>query len=710
MVIQSINGIYMHCAWGTSANGADFSLVEFADATYRGIYYDRSPAESMDPISYKWILIDSIDGDATEDDAIEAENAAALANAQAEQANSQTIVNNDNLQASQYSTDDKVGNPNELVGTNQGTNGWTASAGLTISSVTDTIYNPTDDPVNYLHVVCDSAGSNYICFDATALRGKLSELTDDNAFTFSADLRMSTVFALSVAVQNVDGTDQQIDFGTIDTELIPVPEETADGLWTFNKLTADMVGGVAESSQVLYIDLSNMSPGDTLDVANLKVEGGALATPWRASLDEVAQIANQAYQVAGNTQQHFWFTSTGADTGAHITEKTQDDFLQDPANGGGNLLARSNGIAIRDGMTELATLQQSGMDVNTDDGLGNTVNIAHLGFGPGTDSGGGTSDAPYYSLGKRTGAVGNYSVAEGHSTTASGYVSHSEGYSTTASAYGAHAEGKNTEASGDYSHAEGEDTEASGVNSHAEGFNTTASLDDAHAEGIATTASAVASHAEGYATTASGDDAHAEGIGTTASANHAHAQNYYTTASSNNQTALGKYNIEDNADTYAVIVGNGTSDGARSNALTIDWSGNVVASGDITDGANNVLANKLDASVLADYVIERGTSGNWHYIKWHSGRVELEGYYTFASLSFSASGNMYRSVSNAFTIPSGIFTTAPTEGQAWIQGSNTVYPSATIGGLTTTGGNCQIWKSTSGNATNVSVHMRIVYR
>lgn len=357
MVIQSINGIYMHCAWGTSAQGADFSLTEFADATYRGIYYDRSPAESMDPISYKWILIDSIDGNATEDDAIEAENAAALANAQAEQANSQTIVNNDNLQASQYSTDDKVGNPNELVGTNQGTNGWTASADLTISAVTDTIYNPTDDPVNYLHVVCDSAGSNYIYFDAQALRGKLSELTDDNAFTFSADLRMSTVFALSVAVQNVDGTDQQIDFGTIDTELIPVPEETADGLWTFNKLTADMVGGVAESSQVLYIDLSNMGAGETLDIANLKIEGGALATPWRASLDEVANIANQAYSVANNTEQHFWFQSTGLDTGAHITEVDKDTWAQDPANGGGNLLARSNGVAIRDGLDEIATFK-----------------------------------------------------------------------------------------------------------------------------------------------------------------------------------------------------------------------------------------------------------------------------------------------------------------------------------------------------------------
>lgn len=113
---------------------------------------------------------------------------------------------------------------------------------------------------------------------------------------------------------------------------------------------------------------------------------------------------------------------------------------------------------------------------------------------------------------------------------------------------------------------------------------------------------------------------------------------------------------------------------------------------------------------INDYVTERGKSGNWQYVKYSSGRVVCEGYYTFPSLSFTASGGMYRSVSNTFTIPSGIFATAPTEGACWIQGSNTIYPAATIGGLTTTGGSCEVWKSTSGSGTNVSVHMRLVYR
>ena len=64
--------------------------------------------------------------------------------------------------------------------------------------------------------------------------------------------------------------------------------------------------------------------------------------------------ANYASRIASNTNQYFWHTETGADTGAHITEIPQEDFLADPTNGGGNLLARSNGIAIRNGLTELA--------------------------------------------------------------------------------------------------------------------------------------------------------------------------------------------------------------------------------------------------------------------------------------------------------------------------------------------------------------------
>ena len=158
-------------------------------------------------------------------------------------------------------------------------------------------------------------------------------------------------------------------------------------------------------------------------------------------------------------------------------------------------------------------------------------------------------------------ATGLYSHAEGSDTTASGDFSHAEGYTAKATGDFSHAEGSGSTASGSKSHAEGDATNAKGDGSHAEGSGTTASNIAAHAEGGYTTASGSYSHAEGYQARASGDYSHTEGSG--------------TKASSANQHVQGKYNVEDAAGTYAMIIGNGTSDTARSNALTVDWNGNI---------------------------------------------------------------------------------------------------------------------------------------
>lgn len=82
---------------------------------------------------------------------------------------------------------------------------------------------------------------------------------------------------------------------------------------------------------------------------------------YNSALTTACANSESALQIASDTEQHFWTTETGTDTGSHITEKTQEDFLADPQNGGANLLARSNGIAIRDGLTELASFSADGI-------------------------------------------------------------------------------------------------------------------------------------------------------------------------------------------------------------------------------------------------------------------------------------------------------------------------------------------------------------
>ena len=105
----------------------------------------------------------------------------------------------------------------------------------------------------------------------------------------------------------------------------------------------------------------------------------------------------------------------------------------------------------------------------------------------------------------------------------------------------------------------------------------------------------VNSHAEGNQTTASGQYSHAEGNYTKASGNGSHAEGYLTTASGDFSHAQGKCNIEDTSSIYADIIGNGTSDTARSNAATVDWSGNAWFAGDVYTGSTSG-TNKDDGS------------------------------------------------------------------------------------------------------------------
>lgn len=97
--------------------------------------------------------------------------------------------------------------------------------------------------------------------------------------------------------------------------------------------------------------------------------------------------------------------------------------------------------------------------------------------------------------------------------------------------------------------------------------------------------------------TASGYYSHAEGNNTKAKGAYSHTAGVGTIANSPAQYVFGSYNIEDTAETsapniqgymsrdYIHIVGNGTSNSKRSNAHTIDWSGNAEYAGDVKANA-----------------------------------------------------------------------------------------------------------------------------
>lgn len=154
---------------------------------------------------------------------------------------------------------------------------------------------------------------------------------------------------------------------------------------------------------------------------------------------------------------------------------------------------------------------------------------------------------------------------------------------------------ENNVASAYYSHAEGYMTTANAPYSHAEGYGTVSSNTGTHAEGRETTASGAYSHAENTGCIASGSNSHAEGYHTIARGEHSHASGSHTIAGLE-VFALGRYNKK--AEDVALVVGNGwgnESNEWRSDALTLDYSGNLKLAGNLT--ANSPRWDYLGAEI-----------------------------------------------------------------------------------------------------------------
>ena len=122
------------------------------------------------------------------------------------------------------------------------------------------------------------------------------------------------------------------------------------------------------------------------------------------------------------------------------------------------------------------------------------------------------------------------------------------------------------------------------------GFSASATGSSSAAIGINATAVGTSSQAFGNGTRASGNAAHATGIITVASGDYSQAAGHATTANHKAQHVFGEYNVADTSTAaatsrgnYVEIVGNGTGDSARSNARTLDWSGNETIAGQLTD-------------------------------------------------------------------------------------------------------------------------------
>ena len=247
-----------------------------------------------------------------------------------------------------------------------------------------------------------------------------------------------------------------------------------------------------------------------------------------------------------------------------------------------------------------------------------------------------------------------YAHSEGDSTLAYGQNSHSEGTGTIADAFAAHAEGSGTTASGVQSHAEGFDSKASGVQSHAEGLTTTAEGSQAHAEGVQTLARGNQAHAEGIMTTAANTGAHSEGNYTLAYGYLSHAEGDHTIASQQSQHVFGEFNKQDPSTSssrgnYIEIVGNGTATTARSNARTLDWSGNEWLAGNSTVAGGNLTLGSVTITEPTNNAAQfLNATGGWSVPA--GGGSSADGNTTYTLTATTGSNSTLHLVSGSSTV------------------------------------------------------------
>jgi hypothetical protein len=208
----------------------------------------------------------------------------------------------------------------------------------------------------------------------------------------------------------------------------------------------------------------------------------------------------------------------------------------------------------------------------------NAMGIASVALGNGAIANGDFA----ISIGKNTNAIGSNSIAMGQTAIASGLNSTAIGYEVTASGLRSTALGYLTTANGAYSTGLGYNNIASGIYSTAFGNSTTASGYSSTSMGLYTEASGFFSTAAGFESRATGFSSHALGYITLSSGNlsttigsNIHAKSYHS-------IVIGRYNDTSSVspDSWVLtdplfIIGNGSANNTRSNALTVLKNGKI---------------------------------------------------------------------------------------------------------------------------------------
>ena len=215
---------------------------------------------------------------------------------------------------------------------------------------------------------------------------------------------------------------------------------------------------------------------------------------------------------------------------------------------------------------------------------------------------------------------------------------------------------------------------AEGSNTFAFGISAQTTQDNAFAFG--NNAKATGISAVSFGNEASGQSSFAEGSNTIAQGTNSHSAGFGTKASHKSQFVIGEFNTIDNSDNpptsrgkYAFIIGKGTGDSDRKNALTVTWDGSISHEGRYA-GGNEVEATGLNShaegnhtSAQEDYSHAEGShttaSGEASHAEGNSTTANgttshAEGYGMKLPITITGEANATTYTTNAEQLPKGV--------------------------------------------------------
>ena len=325
MIVKTVDGLILHTAWADDDSGAGFALTEPDEPLYIGRYTDKSENESTSYLRYSWAPLyeESDDEDDESDDESIDERLSSI--------EAQSAINSAAIRDMQATSDDRIGTDNELDDDDRiGTAGWsTQGSAYTFTTNKESLYSEADEPTEYVRITASAAGEG-VTYDVGNLIDKLlgadnleeEVTTTADTYTISMDVRSSTAFSIAgIRVRTISGSTETklLNFGKA--------EITNADAWTHIEATAD-AGTVTETitgneaTEGLYFDLSEMTSGQNLDIANLKIEAGAIATPIIVGAKGENAILLQI-DSANGTQ----FKNTGVSTTLTVTIRYGDKII-----------------------------------------------------------------------------------------------------------------------------------------------------------------------------------------------------------------------------------------------------------------------------------------------------------------------------------------------------------------------------------------------